>query len=53
MKKDNVKMTISIPRLLRERMKTHPGINWSAVATKAFDEACTRREKCPHCGEGL
>jgi hypothetical protein len=29
--------TISVPRSLNEAMKWHPGVNWSAVACKAFN----------------
>ena len=30
-------MTISIPAVLRDEVVKHPEINWSAVASKAFE----------------
>lgn len=34
-----VRTTITIPKQLKEEMKKHPDINWSATAARAFQEA--------------
>ena len=40
-----VNVTVTIPTDLRERMKKVRGINWSAVARKAFEEELKRIER--------
>lgn len=37
-------VTIRIPEDLKNRMKQCEGINWSEVASKAFEEATCRKE---------
>lgn len=36
---DSVRIHLSIPRALRERMQETPGISWSRVAARAFRRA--------------
>lgn len=38
-------VTVTIPTDLRERMKKVRGINWSAVARRAFEEELKRIER--------
>ncbi len=40
-----VNVTVTIPTDLRERMKKVRGINWSAVARRAFEEELKRIER--------
>lgn len=35
----SVRIHLTIPRELRERMKATPGISWSQVAARAFHQA--------------
>ena len=40
-----VNITISVPEELREKMRRVKGINWSAVARRAFEEELRRIER--------
>lgn len=40
-----VKVCITIPKHVRERMAKHPEVNWSAVSRKAFVDICDYLDK--------
>ncbi len=40
-----MRVNISVPVELRDRMNKHKGVNWSSIAASAFEKFIERKEK--------